>query len=1738
MDSSSSSSSSGMEEGSVGSDHENGFDYELGQVGSPDEYDDDNDEEDDDDMDEDDDEQDYEYDEPMEGVVHNFRFFGREHRMDHVVADLNPNFGFTGDAALRDMLRGTVQGLVRSGSMTQLPRSIHFERMDPDNHSEEPLRILTSRFQVHPWQVRSHFRRADHVAIHPSLRRQPASHQHAAEIEENASNRQNEVADGRTSSDVLRSLSRIQSLASEENLQDDGALTQYTQQQRNAPPSPEESNPSASQPFMPTTSIGVFSRNRHMDRFAHRDRERERIPAALLRRWTYHPAAEGGDIVHAMFDTISPWRRAPKDYDGKPMIIPETHSSVEGIAEEVTSEVSDMISEIRSVDELVRKAEKTVEQFKKQRKKAAEESKKPKDVVKSSNPIEGEKTEIRDDDETGVILNVDEPNETMPSTNGTTQTRTVREERDESGVDLQHTVPRSAPGLGNAQEEISRPDLVMDSIEVSQRRNAGAEPSQEEEHSEPEPTRSATERLPRVNPLLVSAEDSAQPGDGTREQANISEDADVPPNNISEVAAQRAAAAGISLDAPANVNPDVVAAATESTGIDPAFLAALPEDIRTEVLTQYYDSIRTNSNTPSGQSSTGVTNINRDFLVALPPALRAEVLEMEAEFQSRQETRNTTGNSNHDSGERQHAQVAPAEMDNATFLATLPNELREEVLLTSGEEFIQSLPPSVAAEARILREREMNNRLSWHGNGPDPSSFVIDRRNPGILRSGSGGRRDRGRRNLVPTMQWKNTGGGWIRGLKDSENEPKPFLDVHGIASLVKLLWVRHPEFGRQQIYQVLLYACKTTATRKLVLEELIKLVTSNDVGSSPTDSSLPDQVRDMEYTRKHGTAVRRGLEIMSLICRNDAIVSEFLLGLPKSEEELTHLVSLKGIKVTQARASLSTLLSLMHTTLFKRSDFHMDQLVSLVSYICHAIPPAKSTDIGLPKGRRGRRAAPVLLEQSGISDPVRLLMFDIDEDEVFPMLVEEDDDEVESFEEIFLRSAPGQSRLPASSGRDNPGDKSKDKEKTKNNTEEEVIIPPQYRVPLLKQSELVALTKVLLRSSCADRTHDRTSRSIGQLGQLLENRKVLISSLVAIARQAGEEIEKEYVGAIGDLETCTDDKEGLRKNQVLSDFSLGSTACDTTLLRVVKSMSTLLRHEDKMVTKRDDMNHVVDINSNVEGTVRTKCAYRRSMSVGLQNVWSALDKLLDMVADETKVTGKKAGKRMSVATPSVAEMLGPQRRHAHTATLSPLLSRLSSVIEAFIVMHTVESPEVAVPQVVPPQSPLELPQGSPRSPSWKESNTDSHDELSTKIVEDELALFVERHRIPINILLRSNPGLLETSFKGTLRHPHAIDFDNKKAYFRNMIKKRSTESRAGTLKVNVRRERVLEDSYHQLRMRTPEDMKGRLHVQFTGEEGVDAGGVTREWYIILARQIFDPNYVLFTRSAAKAATYQPDKRSYINREHLETFRFVGRVIAKAIYDGQLIDAYFTRSFYKHILGMKPNFHDIEGQDPDYYKSLKWILENDCTGIIDYTMSAEYDEFGKQTILDLVPNGRNIPVTEENKAEYVKLVTEVRMTKTIEKQIEAFKEGFYEIIPLQDCRIFNEVELELLMSGLPDIDMGDLKANVEYTGYTSSSPQINWFWRCVSKMDQEDLARLVMFVTGTSKVPLEGFSQLQGMNGVQKFQIHRVSGNTMRLPSAHTCFNQLDLPEYSSADVLSERLLRAIRECSVGFGFA
>jgi E3 ubiquitin-protein ligase HUWE1 len=229
----------------------------------------------------------------------------------------------------------------------------------------------------------------------------------------------------------------------------------------------------------------------------------------------------------------------------------------------------------------------------------------------------------------------------------------------------------------------------------------------------------------------------------------------------------------------------------------------------------------------------------------------------------------------------------------------------------------------------------------------------------------------------------------------------------------------------------------------------------------------------------------------------------------------------------------------------------------------------------------------------------------------------------------------------------------------------------------------------------------------------------------------------------------------------------------------------------------------------------------------------------------------------------------------------------------------------------------------------------------------------------------------------------------------------------------------------------------------------------------------------------------------------------------------------------------------MEAIDPDYYKNLKTILEYNLDDLgLDLTFSIEDYSFGRSQTLDLIPNGRNAPVTEENKAKYVSLVCQHRMTTSISSQIKAYQDGFYELVSRDLIAIFTPRELELLISGLPDIDVLDLKQNTDYMGWKATDKEIEWFWNVLSSLSRNEKAAFLQFVTGSSKVPLAGFGELPGMRGVQKFSLHKASGSSGALMSAHTCFNSLDLPVYTSEQELREKLLYAINEGVGAFLFA
>ena len=253
-------------------------------------------------------------------------------------------------------------------------------------------------------------------------------------------------------------------------------------------------------------------------------------------------------------------------------------------------------------------------------------------------------------------------------------------------------------------------------------------------------------------------------------------------------------------------------------------------------------------------------------------------------------------------------------------------------------------------------------------------------------------------------------------------------------------------------------------------------------------------------------------------------------------------------------------------------------------------------------------------------------------------------------------------------------------------------------------------------------------------------------------------------------------------------------------------------------------------------------------------------------------------------------------------------------------------------------------------------------------------------------------------------------DFRRKLVYFRSQPAMRPIP---GQVHVVVRRSTIFEDAFTEL-MRMPAiELKKRLMIKFQGEEGLDYGGLSREFFFLLSHEMFNPFYGLFEYSAHDNYTLQINPHSAVNPEHLTYFKFIGRVVGLAVFHQRFLDAFFISSFYKLILRKKIVSKDMESVDADLYRSLKWTLDNPIEGVLDLTFSTEDERFGELVTVNLKEDGDKIPVTDENKAEYVQLITEWRIEKRIEEQLKCFAEGFHEFVPKDLVNVFDERELEV-----------------------------------------------------------------------------------------------------------------------------
>ena len=390
-----------------------------------------------------------------------------------------------------------------------------------------------------------------------------------------------------------------------------------------------------------------------------------------------------------------------------------------------------------------------------------------------------------------------------------------------------------------------------------------------------------------------------------------------------------------------------------------------------------------------------------------------------------------------------------------------------------------------------------------------------------------------------------------------------------------------------------------------------------------------------------------------------------------------------------------------------------------------------------------------------------------------------------------------------------------------------------------------------------------------------------------------------------------------------------------------------------------------------------------------------------------------------------------------------------------------------------------------------------------------------------------------------------ALPFENKVRYMNLFLQHKIKIPRErGVIKVKIRRDRLLEDAFNTVLQMEKEAFRRAFMYEFVGEEGLDYGGVSREFYTLLFEQLFNVDFGLFLFSEVSNLSFSINPNSGVaNEAHLQYFKFAGRMMAKAIFDGFTCPHHLSLPLYKHIIGFPVDISDVEYVDAVLGKTLRQVEEIDESSVADLCLdfTTTVTSFGSTEVWPLKSGGENIEVTPENRNEYVKLMVKFVLVDRVSDQLGMFLKGFYEIIPQHLISIFDFQELELLACGLPTIDVNDWKKSTVYKGEYAKKKinhkVVKWFWDAVDNFSQEQRARLLQFVTGTSRVPVQGFQGLQGNDGtLRPFTIDSVAVSEAKFPRAHTCFNRIDLPLYKKEDDLRQCLDGAIQMECFGFG--
>ncbi|KAN0019256.1 hypothetical protein ACTFIV_008293 [Dictyostelium citrinum] len=410
--------------------------------------------------------------------------------------------------------------------------------------------------------------------------------------------------------------------------------------------------------------------------------------------------------------------------------------------------------------------------------------------------------------------------------------------------------------------------------------------------------------------------------------------------------------------------------------------------------------------------------------------------------------------------------------------------------------------------------------------------------------------------------------------------------------------------------------------------------------------------------------------------------------------------------------------------------------------------------------------------------------------------------------------------------------------------------------------------------------------------------------------------------------------------------------------------------------------------------------------------------------------------------------------------------------------------------------------------------------------LNEALDLFLDYNSTKRCFTYASFPAVLNVITKGQyLQIEHALTQNSLRTQFGQM----GITSAADFLIFKIRREHLIDDTLDKVQTLREENRKSELRkelkVHFMGEEGIDEGGVKREFFQLIVRKIFDPEYGMFKyNTTTNCFWFNPDSVDYTE------FELIGIIIGLALYNNIILDVHFPLVIFKKLLNLDLTMEDIESLDPEVYQSFIKIktTEEDVSDWSLYFCATYESIYGQTKVHNLKQGGDDIQVTNENRNEYLDLYKDYLLNKSISKQFAPFFKGFRMVCDSPILKILKPEELGNLVCGVEDLNFTELERGTNYEGgYTQDDTTIKNFWKVLHGLSDEDKRRFLTFVTGGDRVPYGGLEKMS-------FTITKTADSD-RLPSAHTCFNTLILPAYPEFEKLRDLLTKALTHYE-GFG--